>query len=76
MTAARGSPSSGFQVVTFDAKGPLAQAILTYDQSTDPASPHYADQSVLHSKKSWVRLPFSAAEIAADKALNVTKISE
>lgn len=68
--------SSYIQVVTFDAKGPVADAILTYDQSTDPASPHYADQSVLHSKKGRVRLPFSAAEIAADKALRVTTIEE
>lgn len=68
--------SSYIQVVTFDAKGPVADAILTYDQSTDPASPHYADQSALHAKKGRVRLPFSAAEIAADKALKVTTISE
>ncbi|MDP2012542.1 MAG: acylase [Phenylobacterium sp.] len=68
--------SSYIQVVTFGAKGPVAEAILTYDQSTDPASPHYADQSKLHSTKGRVRLPFSAAEIAADKALKVTTIEE
>lgn len=68
--------SSYIQVVTFDAKGPVADAILTYDQSTDPASPHYADQSRLHSKKGWVRLPFSAAEIAADKGVTTMTISE
>ncbi|MDO8379085.1 acylase [Phenylobacterium sp.] len=68
--------SSYIQVVTFDAKGPVADAILTYSQSTDPASPHYADQTLLHAQKRWVRLPFSAAEIAADKALTVTTITE
>ena len=62
--------------VTFDAKGPVAEAILTYDQSTDPASPHYADQTLLHARKQTVRLPFSAAEIAADQALKVTTIAE
>ncbi|CAN5894921.1 hypothetical protein BH11PSE1_BH11PSE1_21140 [soil metagenome] len=68
--------SSYIQVVTFDAKGPVADAILTYDQSTDPASPHYADQSRLHAQKGWVRLPFSPAEIAADKGVKVMVISE
>ncbi|MBP8247014.1 MAG: penicillin acylase family protein [Phenylobacterium sp.] len=68
--------SSYIQVVTFDAKGPVAEAILTYDQSTDPASPHYADQTLLHARKQTVRLPFSAAEIAADQALKVTTIAE
>ena len=68
--------SSYIQVVTFDAKGPVAQAILTYDQSTDPASSHYADQTLLHANKGWVRLPFSAAEIAADKGVATVVISE
>ena len=36
-------------------------------QSTDPASPHYADQTWLYSKKGWHRLPFHAADIAADE---------
>ena len=30
----------------------------------------------VESEKRWVRLPFSAAEIAADKALTVTTITE
>ena len=61
--------SSYIQVVTFDAKGPVADAILTYSQSTDPASPHYADQTLLHAKKGWVRLPFHAADIAAEPGI-------
>ncbi len=60
--------SSYIQVVGFDEKGPVADAILTYSQSTDPASPHFADQTRLHVQKRWVRLPFTAAEIAADPA--------
>ncbi len=61
--------SSYIQVVTFDAKGPVADAILTYSQSTDPASAHYADQTRLHAKKGWVRLPFHAADIAAEPGI-------
>ena len=61
--------SSYIQVVTFDDKGPVADAILTYSQSTDPTSPHFADQTRLHAQKGWVRLPFSKAQIAADPAM-------
>ncbi|HEX5377164.1 MAG TPA: penicillin acylase family protein, partial [Phenylobacterium sp.] len=68
--------SSYIQVVTFDANGPVADAILTYSQSTDPASPHYADQTLLHARKAWVRLPFHKADIAADPTLTRRTIRE
>jgi len=68
--------SSYIQVVTFDAKGPVADAILTYSQSTDPASPHFADQTALHAKKGWVRLPFHAADVAAQPGATRKTISE
>lgn len=59
--------SSYIQVVTFDDKGPVADAVLSYSQSTDQASPHFADQTWLYSKKGWHRLPFHPADIAADE---------
>ncbi len=68
--------SSYVQVVTFDDQGPVVDAILSYSQSTDPASPHYADQTRLFSAKKWIRLPFHAADINADKALTSLKIEE
>lgn len=58
--------SSYIQVVSFDAKGPVAKAVLTYSQSTDPASAHYADQTRAFSNRELRRYPFTAAEIAAD----------
>lgn len=58
--------ASYMQAVTFDDQGPVAKAILSYSQSTDPASPHYADQTREFSKKRLHRFPFSAAEIAED----------
>lgn len=58
--------ASYIQSVTFDEKGPVAKAVLSYSQSTDPASPHYADQTREYSKKQLNRFPFSPAEIAAD----------
>ena len=58
--------SSYIQVVSFDDDGPVADAVLSYSQSTDPASPHFADQTRLYSQKRWVRLPFTPAAIAAE----------
>lgn len=58
--------SSYIQSVTFDDQGPIAKSILTYSQSTDPASPYYADQTRAFVKKELFRFPFTDAEIAAD----------
>jgi acyl-homoserine-lactone acylase len=52
------------QTVTFDARGPVAQAILTYGQSTDPASPRATDQLQLFSRKEWPKLPFHPEDVA------------
>jgi acyl-homoserine-lactone acylase len=59
------SGSSFIQVVTFDDHGPVADAVLTHSESSDPASPHFADQTRLYSRKAWVRLPFLKADVAA-----------
>ncbi|MBC7520387.1 MAG: penicillin acylase family protein [Sandarakinorhabdus sp.] len=68
--------SSYVQVVGFDATGPVADAVLSYSQSTDPASPHYGDQTREFSAKHWHRLPFTPAAIAADAPGPVLMISE
>lgn len=59
--------SSYLQAVTFDAQGPVALALLTYSQSTDPASPHFGDQTREFSAKRLRRFPFTEAEIAAEQ---------
>ena len=60
--------NSYIQTVTWDAQGKVqADAFVTYSQSTDPASPHFADFTREYSAKRWKRLPFTDAEIAADK---------
>lgn len=65
--------NSYIQVVTWetDADGegfqPVADAFVTYSQSTDPASPHYKDFTAQYSNKAWKRLPFRPADVAADK---------
>ncbi|WP_163593594.1 penicillin acylase family protein, partial [Klebsiella variicola] len=59
------NPSNSYiQVVTFDASGPVADAVLASSQSADPASPFFADQTWLYSRKQWLRLPFSHRDVA------------
>ena len=67
--------TSYVQTVTFDARGPVAEALLTYGQSTDPASPHVADQLRLYSKKVWPRLPFHAEDVARERVGPVLRLT-
>lgn len=71
-----GTSSSYVQTVTFGDSGPQAEAVLTYSQSSDPASPHFADQTRLFSRGEWVRLPFTPAEVAAAATGEVLRLSE
>ncbi len=59
--------SSYLQVVGFDARGPVAQAILTYGQSSDPASPRAYDQLPLFAAKQWHPMPFHRADVEAQR---------
>ncbi len=67
--------SSYIQTVTFDARGPVAQGMLTYGQSTDPASPHATDQLWLFSRKEWPVLPFDADDVARARVGPVLQIT-
>ncbi len=68
--------ASYIQVVGFDDTGPTAHAILTYGQSTDPASPYYGNQLGLYSSKRWLTLPFTPEQIRADRQYRMTVLSE
>ncbi|BEP41792.1 acylase [Variovorax sp. V15] len=59
--------SSYMQVVSFDANGPVAQGLLTYGQSSDPASPRAYDQLPLFAAKQWHPLPFHRADVQAQR---------
>ncbi|MBN8486817.1 MAG: penicillin acylase family protein, partial [Burkholderiales bacterium] len=59
--------TSYVQTVGFDERGPVAQALLTYGQSSDPASPHATDQLRLFAQKRWPRLPFHPDEVAREQ---------
>ena len=45
--------------------GPRGRFIVTYSQSTNPSSPHFADMTEVFSRDSLIDIPFSAAQIAA-----------
>ena len=67
--------SSYIQTVTFDDRGPVAQAILTYGQSTNPASPHATDQLRLFSAKTWPTLPFHPEDVARERVGGVLRLT-
>lgn len=64
------------QVVAFPPSGVQAHTFLTFSQSDDPASPHHGDYTQRYAQRSWLRLPFTEAEIAADPALRRVSIQE
>ncbi|MFT4654289.1 MAG: acyl-homoserine-lactone acylase [Patiriisocius sp.] len=63
-TPVTGGPTY-MQTVTWDANGPVAEALLGQSQSADATSPHSRDQTRRYSEKNWIRMPFSPEEIAA-----------
>ncbi|NKZ04198.1 penicillin acylase family protein [Actinomadura latina] len=68
--------SSYIQVVSFDGDPcPDTRTLLTYSQSADPTSPHYADQTRLYSKKQWVTERFCTSEINEAPGLKVVTLT-
>jgi len=55
------------------AKCPRASMILTYSQSENPKSKHYADQTRLYSKKGWVKDRFCPKQQKRSPGLKVKK---
>ncbi len=56
--------SSFIQAVSFNGDGcPDARTILTYSQSTNPKSPHYADQTKLYTASQWTTDHFCKADV-------------
>jgi acyl-homoserine-lactone acylase len=55
------------QTVTWnETECPDAYAVLTYSQSTDPASDHYDDQTRIWSNNVWNDMPFCPEDIEAE----------
>lgn len=58
--------NSYMQIVTFSNDGVEPYTLLTFSQSDDPASRHFADYTQRYAEKQWLRVPFTESEIIAD----------
>tara|TARA_R110000823_G_scaffold291009_8_gene409371 strand:+ start:362 stop:2779 length:2418 start_codon:yes stop_codon:yes gene_type:complete len=68
--------NSYMHAVSWDSSDcPDAYNIITYSQSTDPASAHYADMTGLYSSGGWIDAPFCEADISAQE-IGRTTLSE
>lgn len=70
------SGTSYVQIVGFDESGPVADALLTYSQSTNPESEHHDDQIRFFSRGELIRQPFTDAQIRADPRYSTVTVSE
>ncbi len=68
--------SSYIQVAGFDEQGPVVDAILSYSESTNPASPHFTDQTHAYAAKQWHRMPFHPKDIKAETIARPKRIAE
>lgn len=67
--------TSFLMIVEFTPDGPAAEGLMTYSSSSDPASPHFADQTQMWSQKQLRPILFDEADIAADPNLETKTIS-
>ena len=59
--------SSYIQAVRWEDGWPVAEAIVTYSQSTDPDSPHFSDMTQLFSDQGWVSFPYRVSDIKSNE---------
>ncbi|MGW7518211.1 penicillin acylase family protein [Streptomyces sp. NPDC054796] len=68
--------SSYIQAVGWDgSRCPVARTLLTYSQSSNPASPYYSDMTRLFGDSEWVTSRFCEKDIAASPELRVERVS-
>ncbi|MEL7454191.1 MAG: penicillin acylase family protein, partial [Pseudomonadota bacterium] len=69
--------NSYMQVVSWDDEGNVVPTgILTYSQSPEPTSPHFADMTAAYSRGEWLTFPFTDEEIEADPNLRRLDLRE
>jgi acyl-homoserine-lactone acylase len=67
--------SSFIQVVTWNnTPCPVGSTILTYSESSNPASRHFADQTMLFSHKQFLPDRFCQSQIMSDPRLRVMRV--
>ena len=59
--------SSFILTLAFEESGPVGEALLTYSQSGDPASPWFSDQTDRYRAKAWRPVRFERAAVQADE---------
>jgi acyl-homoserine-lactone acylase len=67
--------SSWIMTVEFTDDGPRSEGVLTYSQSTNPLSPHRADQTQLYSQEGWDDLRLSEQAVV-DGTISTTTARE
>ena len=67
--------TSYVQAVTFDDEGPVAEAFLTYGQSSLPGSRWAFDQLPLYAQKKWQPLPFHPRDVARSRVGPVLRLT-
>lgn len=67
--------SSYIQTVTFDDRGPVADAMLVYGQSSQADSPFHFDQLPLYRDKQWMRLPFHPQDVERERVGEVMRLT-
>ena len=67
--------SSYIQTVTFDERGPVAEAIMVYGQSSEPGSPYSFDQLEMYAEKEWMPLPFHPDDVAGARIGEVLRLA-
>ena len=69
--------SSHIQTVSFTGTPcPDATTLLTYSQSSNPKSPHYADQTTLFAKQKWLKTRFCEQDILSSPSLQIKHLQE
>jgi acyl-homoserine-lactone acylase len=68
--------TSVVMVVSFEGGTPAARGLLTYSQSSDPASPHFGDQTERFSHKDWISFPYTEEAIVNDPQLTYLELTE
>ncbi|MGW0885951.1 penicillin acylase family protein [Streptomyces sp. NPDC002671] len=69
--------SSYIQAVGWDGgRCPVARTLLAYSQSSDPASPHFSDQTQLFSQGRWVTPRFCEKDILSSPNLKVVRVTD
>ncbi|MEU6162820.1 penicillin acylase family protein [Streptomyces tanashiensis] len=67
--------TSHVQAVGWDgSRCPVARTLLSYSQSSNPASPHYSDQTRLYAGERWVTSRFCEKDILRSPGLRVVLV--